>query len=94
MEIGRLRWRCQRGSRELELMLLAYLERCYPNADAEEQAVFHRLLELPEDRLQDCLIGRVPPGGAAQPFDYSHKLIETEFDHLAKKIRGVFNAEH
>jgi antitoxin CptB len=55
---GRLRWRCRRGSRELEILLLAYLEQSYPHADAAEQAAFERLLELPEDRLQHALLGR------------------------------------
>lgn len=55
---GRLRWRCRRGSRELEILLLAYLEQSYPHADAAEQAAFERLLELPEDRLQHALLGQ------------------------------------
>lgn len=77
MELGRLRWRCRRGSRELELMLLAYLDNHYPQADATEQAAFQRLLELPEDRLQHCLLGR--------PDD-------AELSHLARQIRTAFNA--
>lgn len=79
MEGGRLRWRCQRGSRELELMLLAYLERRYPQADATEQTAFERLLELPEDRLQHCLLGR-------------EALADADFTYLAGQIRSAFNA--
>lgn len=76
MADGRLRWRCRRGSRELEVMLLAYLEQTYPHADAAEQAAFARLLELQEDRLQHALLGR-------------ETALEPELATLARKIHST-----
>lgn len=79
MEAGRLRWRCRRGSRELELMLLAWLDRHYPQAGSAAQAAFLLLLELPEDQLQHALLGQESPADA-------------EIAELVRQIRSAFNA--
>ena len=42
---ARLRWRCRRGTREMELLLLRFLERDYPHLDAREQSLFGALLD-------------------------------------------------
>ena len=49
--MARLRWRCRRGMRELDVVLQRYLEQCYPGADAAEQRAFERLLELQDPQL-------------------------------------------
>ena len=49
--LSRLRWRCRRGMRELDLPLLRYLERDYRDAEAAERAAFERLLEESEHDL-------------------------------------------
>lgn len=49
--MSRLRWRCRRGMRELDVVLQRYLERCYPGADPAEQQAFERLLELQDPQL-------------------------------------------
>ena len=43
--IARLRWRCRRGTREMDLLLLRFLERQYPHLDAREQSLFGALLD-------------------------------------------------
>ncbi len=60
-EIPRLRWRCRRGMKELDLLLNAYLDRCYPNAPGREREVFEQLLELQDPQLFAYLIGRETP---------------------------------
>ncbi|MFO1352115.1 MAG: succinate dehydrogenase assembly factor 2 [Gammaproteobacteria bacterium] len=50
-EYARLRWRCRRGLKELDDLLLGYFEQDYPTAGAEEQAAFRVLLDLPESLL-------------------------------------------
>lgn len=57
-ELARLRWRCRRGMRELDMLLLAYTDGCYPQADAAEQAAFRRLLSLPDPEILALLTGR------------------------------------
>jgi antitoxin CptB len=60
-ELGRLRWRCRRGMRELDVLLVGYLERHYREADDAERAAFEGLLELPDPTLADLCFGRLDP---------------------------------
>lgn len=48
---ARLRWQCRRGMRELDVLLLGYLERRWPRASEREKAAFRRLLQLGDDWL-------------------------------------------
>ena len=59
--IGKLRWRCRRGMKELDLLTLGYLERYYPEASAEEQQAFAALLELQDPQLMGYMLGREAP---------------------------------
>ena len=59
-EQARLRWRCRRGMRELDLLLSAWLERRWPWADERERAAFERLLAQPDPRLWDWLVAGRP----------------------------------
>ncbi len=58
-ELGRLRWRCRRGAKELDVLLSAYLERHYARAGAAEQADFRRLLEYADPDLLQLLLGNL-----------------------------------
>jgi antitoxin CptB len=62
---ARLAWRCRRGMRELDLLLLAWLERHYERADAQQRAQFAALLELPDPQLAACLLAGEPAAPAA-----------------------------
>lgn len=55
---SRLRWRCRRGMRELDVLLGRYLERAWSTADADERAVFERLLRCEDTDLWSWLMGR------------------------------------
>jgi antitoxin CptB len=50
-ELAKLRWQCRRGTKELDLMLLDYLETRYPTASMEEKARFVELLKLDDAEL-------------------------------------------
>jgi antitoxin CptB len=63
-EQGRLAWRCRRGMKELDLVLLRYLEHRWPDAPAAEKQLFERLLELPDPDLAGYLLGRESPPDA------------------------------
>lgn len=54
-----LRWRCRRGMQELDTLLLSYLEKHYPDADAASRQSFMVLLQQPDDVLWDWLSGRI-----------------------------------
>lgn len=62
--IGKLRWRCRRGMKELDLLTLGYLERHYPEASAEERQAFADLLELQDPLLMSYMVGRETPADA------------------------------
>jgi antitoxin CptB len=59
--LNKLRWRCRRGTLELDLILQTYLENNYPLAPVNEQQAFVRLLELEDTALADYLLGNVLP---------------------------------
>jgi antitoxin CptB len=64
-EIGRLRWRCRRGMRELDALLVRWLERERPQASDRERGDFLRLLECEDDRLWRWFLGHeIPPDAA------------------------------
>jgi antitoxin CptB len=64
-DMGRLRWRCRRGMRELDELLTNYLTERFPGADPVEQAAFRQLLDFPDADLNDfCLRLRQPPSAA------------------------------
>ena len=60
-ELGRLRWRCRRGTRELDALLTWYLEQRFADANADEQDAFERLLEAQDPDVYDWCLGRMPP---------------------------------
>ena len=60
-ETDRFRWRCRRGLLELDLILQKFLERHFEGLDARERGLFDELLELPDNDLLDCVMGRREP---------------------------------
>jgi len=59
--LRRLRWRCRRGMRELDVVLQQYLEARYSFAPAAEQGAFEALLELQDPQLFAYLMRRDSP---------------------------------
>lgn len=57
-ELSRLRWRCRRGMRELDMLLLNYLDNSYVDAEPAEQQAFRRLLTTPDPDILALLTGR------------------------------------
>ena len=63
--IARLRWRCRRGMRELDALLLAFVDRSAAGLTLSEMAVFEEILELPDPVLHSYLLERSAPADAA-----------------------------
>ena len=57
-EMSRLRWLCRRGMKELDVVLIRYLDHGYLSASAARQAQFRTLLEMPDPDLYNLLLGR------------------------------------
>jgi antitoxin CptB len=65
-EMSRLKWKCRRGMKELDLLLEGYLQTRYPNAAEAEQGAFRDLLELQDPVLFDYVTGRGRPASEDQ----------------------------
>ena len=57
MSDGKLMWQCRRGMRELDELLVNYLQSDYGQAPKSEKAAFRQLLALPNPDLIDYLLG-------------------------------------
>lgn len=58
--MSKLRCRCRRGMKELDLILEHYLKHCYLQAPSEEQAAFSRLVAAQDGELFEWLILGIP----------------------------------
>ena len=59
--MSELKWQCRRGMRELDELLLKYLEQRYELAPDSEKAAFCALLELPDPELVGYLLQQESP---------------------------------
>jgi antitoxin CptB len=61
-ELGKLRWRCRRGMKELDVLLARYVDERFCNASSLEQDAFRRLLDTQDtDLYAYCLGSERPP---------------------------------
>jgi antitoxin CptB len=59
-ELGKLRWRCRRGMRELDVLLARYLDERFRSAPVAEQEAFRGLLETQDTVLYGYCVGSEP----------------------------------
>ncbi|MFK7794260.1 MAG: succinate dehydrogenase assembly factor 2 [Gammaproteobacteria bacterium] len=52
---SKLRWRCRRGTKELDALTTRYLECFYDSAESSEQSAFAELLMLQDPELHGIL---------------------------------------
>mgnify|MGYP003409374143 FL=1 len=64
--MARLRWRCRRGMRELDVMLTRYLDRVWATASPTERDAFMQLVDLQDPDLFGYLVGRATPAEESQ----------------------------
>jgi antitoxin CptB len=69
---ARLRWRCRRGMKELDLLLGEWLEQKWPEATARRRESFAWLLEQQDPDLAHWLLG------GARPADNEHAALVDE----------------
>lgn len=60
MSAGRLRWRCRRGMKELDVLLERWLDRHSARASTEELQRFEALLDLQDPELARYLLAGQP----------------------------------
>lgn len=59
--LKRLRWRCRRGTRELDALLGGWLDEQGAGADPPTLAAFDTLLDEPDPQIWDWLMGYARP---------------------------------
>jgi len=59
--LGRLRWRCRRGMKELDLVLVRWLDHRYAGSPPHLRSAFERLLEAQDPELASWLFRRDRP---------------------------------
>ena len=59
-ELGRLRWRCRRGMRELDVLLAGWLDARWLRADPAQRRAFSELIEQQDPDLWVWCTGRAP----------------------------------
>lgn len=64
-DLGRLRWRCRRGTRELDQLVGWWLDERYLPSSPDQQAAFAALLEEQDPDLWDWVMGRTRPENPA-----------------------------
>lgn len=79
MNPARLRWRCRRGTRELDLLLLRFLDGDFEGLDTPDQQAFEALLEQQDPDLARWLLGAEPP-----PAEYRDIVARIRLGHQAK----------
>lgn len=53
--LSKLKWRCRRGTKELDTLTMRYLEHFYLTASQDEQRAFSALLDMQDPELHAIL---------------------------------------
>jgi len=60
-EIGKLRWRCRRGMKELDVLLRRYVDEQFCAASSAHQQAFRELLDAPDPVIYAYCVGQERP---------------------------------
>lgn len=83
-ELAKLRWRCRRGTRELDGLMLGWLQDYYPQASVAERAAFSSLLDLQDPDLMTLIVS---PGNSQD--QQGSKDIDTQTqENILRQIRA------
>jgi len=69
-----MRWQCRRGMRELDELLVRYLETRYERANESEKEAFRSILALPDAELNSYLLQRQTPSSEPVQLVIKHLL--------------------
>jgi antitoxin CptB len=61
---ARMRWRCRRGMKELDILLERFLKSGFEAIDGKQKDVFADFLDLQDPQLADYLLRGVVPADA------------------------------
>ena len=75
---ARIRWACRRGMLELDVLFMPFVEEAYDSLNAEQQAIFQRLLTQEDPDLFAWFMGHQPCHNA------QYKRI---IDHILSRVK-------
>ena len=56
-ELGKLRWQCRRGVRELDVLMTRFLDESYSGLTDQERSAFRKLLEVQDPIIMGWIFG-------------------------------------
>ncbi len=74
-ELSRLKMRCRRGMKELDVVFGTYLEHYYADADEQEKQRLNELLDMQDPLLFGMVLGLDP--------------VPEQYENLIQKLRQV-----
>ena len=74
-ELSRLKMRCRRGMKELDVVFGVYLAHHYPNANEHEKQMLNELLDMHDPLLFGMVLGLDP--------------VPAQYEDLIQKLRQV-----
>lgn len=80
-EHAKLKWRARRGLKELDLLLLPFVENAYPHLSEQQKVTLKDMLEAADPELYMWLIGYSCP-------------IQYEWEELCEVIRAYHSTQH
>lgn len=60
-ELKRIRWRCRRGMKELDYLMLRYVDHAWSDDSEQQREVFLKLLDTEDDKLWRWSMGYETP---------------------------------
>ena len=73
-QINRLRWKCRRGMRELDLLLKEFSETEMLDLSEEDNAIFNRVLDYDDQTLYDFIFKKISLGNIEHEIFVQNKL--------------------
>lgn len=78
-ELSRLRWRCRRGIKEMDILLVRFLEEVFPELDEREQLIFADLLEETDLDIYAWIMGK------SSPYNSSYSNIISQLQKITEQ---------
>ena len=75
-DLSRLRWRCRRGIKEMDLVFQGFLEQEYQQLNEQDKALFEKILDESDLDILDWILGR-------------KDVTNTEYAELIEKFRQL-----
>ena len=82
---NKLWWRCHRGTRELDVLLLYYMDYQYDQASPEEQNAFEEMLRWPDPELYAVL--------SAAPRQAQRQTGKAHIAHIVSLIHARYHTK-